>query len=97
VCEHFLVRQHGFITALTGNIVVMRRETVVKGLRDGQYMATCKERNALAAAMNGHGPVFPQARCIVAKGEAVFDRDGVELWRCNAAYAEVHFKLEPVD
>jgi hypothetical protein len=27
----------------------------------------------------------------------VFDRDGVELWRCNAAYAALHFNLEPID
>jgi hypothetical protein len=25
------------------------------------------------------------------------DQDGKEVWRCNAAYAEVHFKLERID
>jgi hypothetical protein len=68
----------------------------MKALHDGRYKATCKERNALAAAINGHGLVFPEANCTVSKGQAVFDRDGVELWRCNAAYAEVHFKLERI-
>ena len=65
-------------------------------LHDGLYKATCKERNALAAAMNGHVQVFPEARCTVSKGQAVFDRNGMELWRSNAAYAEVHFRLERI-
>lgn len=63
-------------------------------LRDGTYLARCKERNALSAAMNGHSLVHPQARCVVKKGVAVFDRDGKEVWRCNARYAELHFQLE---
>ena len=69
----------------------------MKTLDDGRYKATCKERNALAAAMNGHSLIFPEATCTILKGQAVFDRNGVELWRCNAAYAEVHFKLERLD
>ncbi|SAK98388.1 hypothetical protein AWB76_07522 [Caballeronia temeraria] len=60
-------------------------------------MAFCKERSALAAAVNGHGPVYPQAPCKVAKGMAIFLREGKEVWRCNAGYAEVHFKLERID
>ncbi|GJH14629.1 hypothetical protein IAG25_28180 [Caballeronia sp. EK] len=67
-----------------------------KTLRDGTYQATCKERNALAAAMNGHSAVYPQARCTIAKGWAVFVREGKEVWECNAAYAEANFKLERV-
>nr|WP_084210119.1 hypothetical protein [Ralstonia sp. A12] len=70
---------------------------VVMTLRDGKYLASCKERNALSAAMNGHGAVFPQARCTVAKGLAIFDRDGKEVWRCNSAYAETHFRLERIE
>jgi hypothetical protein len=61
--------------------------------RDGRYTAICKERNALAAAMNGHGPVFPQADCVVRDGEAVFNRDGKRVWRCNVEYAALHFLL----
>lgn len=66
-------------------------------LRDGTYLARCKERSPLSAAMNGHGPVYPQARCTVVKGQAIFDREGRELWRCNAAYAEVHFELDRIE
>ncbi|MCG5076617.1 hypothetical protein L5014_25200 [Paraburkholderia sp. RG36] len=51
----------------------------------------------MSAAINGHGRVFPQARCTVVKGQAIFDRDGRELWRCDAAYAEVHFELERIE
>nr|WP_244104562.1 hypothetical protein [Burkholderia ambifaria] len=65
-------------------------------LRDGIYLAHCKERNSLSAAMNGHGAVYPQARCEVKKGVAIFERDGKEVWQCNAAYAELHFKLEKI-
>lgn len=61
-------------------------------VREGQYNATCKERNALAAAVNGHGSMFPQGRCNITSGQAVFYRDGVEVWRCDA----LHFNLEPV-
>jgi len=62
-------------------------------LKDGIYLARCKERNALSAAMNGHGAVYPEAPCRVKDREAVFERDGKEVWRCNAAYAELHFDL----
>lgn len=68
----------------------------VMALRNGKYLATCKERSALSAAMNGHSAVWPQAHCIVEKGLAMFDRDGKQVWSCNAAYAEVHFKLERI-
>lgn len=66
-------------------------------LRDGKYLASCRERNALSAAMNGHGAVFPQAQCTIVKGTAIFDRNGKEVWRCNVSYAETHFRLEPVE
>ena len=66
-------------------------------LREGKYRASRKERNALAAAVNGHGPVYSEALCRVAKGVAIFLREGKEVWRCNAGYAELHFKLEPID
>nr|WP_232077983.1 hypothetical protein [Burkholderia sp. THE68] len=69
----------------------------VMSLRDGSYLATCKERNALSAAMNGHSAVWPRAQCTVTKGVAVFYRDGKEVWSCNAAYAEVHFKIERIN
>jgi hypothetical protein len=65
-------------------------------LVDGHYMAMCRERNALAAAMNGHGAIYPQAMCEMKGDYAIFCRDGHEIWRCNAAYAEFNVRLEPV-
>ncbi|WP_412530593.1 hypothetical protein [Burkholderia lata] len=38
-------------------------------LADGEYWATCKERNDLAAAMNGHGALFPRVKMVI-KGRA---------------------------
>lgn len=62
----------------------------------GQYLATCKEKSVLSAAMNGHSAVFPQAHCTVARGQAVFKKNGVEVWRCNSTYAAAHFLLTPL-
>jgi hypothetical protein len=50
-------------------------KTRKKKIKDGQYSAMWKERNALAAAMNGHGGVFLEARCMIANGHTVFKRD----------------------
>lgn len=35
-------------------------------------MATCRERNQLSAAANGHLSVFPQARLVIKDGWATF-------------------------
>jgi hypothetical protein len=74
-----------------------KREIEMKALREGRYKASCKERSFLAAVLNGHSLVYPEARCIVAQGRAVFDHNGVEVWQCNAEYAALHFVLEPID
>lgn len=65
--------------------------------REGHYLAACKERSKLSAMVNGHGAVFPQAHCRIANAEAVFTKDGVEVWRCNANYAAFHFLLTALD
>ncbi|MGY2680795.1 hypothetical protein ACVWVZ_000129 [Pseudomonas tolaasii] len=65
--------------------------------QDGKYLALCKERDALAAAFNGHAAVFPHAQCTLLKGLALFERDGKEIWRCNSSYAVMHFKLERIE
>nr|WP_230947916.1 hypothetical protein [Burkholderia territorii] len=65
-------------------------------LLNGRYKATCRERNALAAAMNGHGLVWPSAMMRVVDGIAVFERAGVKVWSCNASYAATHFDIEEV-
>jgi hypothetical protein len=62
---------------------------------DGNYRATCKERTYLSAAMNGHSLIFLSADMTIRDGLAYFYRDGVEVWDCNAAYAEANFKIDP--
>ena len=63
-------------------------------LADGEYWATCRERNALSAAANGHSQVFPKARVVVKDGWATFFRDGEEVWNCNGAYAVANFNMQ---
>ncbi|CAG9187979.1 hypothetical protein SB768_30855 [Burkholderia sp. SIMBA_043] len=48
----------------------------------------------MSAAINGHSAVFPQARMTVAKGWAVFYRNGEEVWTCNARYAAANFNIQ---
>jgi hypothetical protein len=66
-------------------------------LREGKYLASCRERSALSAAVNGHSAVYPSTPCTIAEGVAIFVREGKEVWRCNAAYAEANFRLERKD
>ncbi|WP_332451286.1 hypothetical protein, partial [Burkholderia ubonensis] len=55
-----------------------------EALPNGEYWAMCRERNVISAAANGHSQVFPKARMTVKDGWAFFQRDGVEVWTCNA-------------
>ncbi|MBN3726979.1 hypothetical protein [Burkholderia sp. Ac-20379] len=64
-------------------------------LPDGDYRATCRERNALSAAANGHRPVFPHALMRVEDGWATFYRDDAAIWSCSARYAAANFTIEP--
>ncbi|MCA8050757.1 hypothetical protein [Burkholderia arboris] len=66
-----------------------------KSLQDGKYRAVCREKSALAAAINGHSQIYPEADVELKDGTAIFRRDGKIVWRCNAAYAELHFYIEP--
>lgn len=63
-------------------------------LANGEYWATCRERNNLSAALNGHGDVFPQARMTVKDGWAFFYRNAEEVWNCNARYAAANFIVQ---
>lgn len=61
------------------------------------YKATCREKSALQAAMNGHVAVWSSATVRFENGWAYFERDGREVWSCNEAYARLHFDLVPAD
>ncbi|KVV07367.1 hypothetical protein [Burkholderia ubonensis] len=64
-------------------------------LPDGKYRAVCREKNALAAGINGHSLIYPEAEVELKNGTATFRKDGKIVWSCNAEYAAVHFSLEP--
>lgn len=61
-------------------------------LVDGAYVATAKEKTMLSALLNGHGQVWPQAEMVVSGKTARFFKSGKQVWECNAAYAQLHFK-----
>nr|WP_244097100.1 hypothetical protein [Burkholderia ambifaria] len=63
-------------------------------LPDGEYWATCRERNEISAALNGHSAVFPQARMTVKSGWAYFHRNDEEVWSCNVRYAASNFVIQ---
>ena len=65
-------------------------------LHNGIYLTRYKECNPLSSTMNGHGAVYPEARCKVQDCEAVIDHDRKEVWRCNAIHAELHFDLRKI-
>jgi len=67
----------------------------VKPLRDGTYVARCKEETYLSAAMNGHANVFPEAKLEVKDGWAYFYKGGKQVWSCNPLYAATYFKVQP--
>ncbi|WP_244106630.1 hypothetical protein [Burkholderia anthina] len=75
----------------------LKAEVILKkgALAEGEYVATCRERNPLSAAANGHSLVFPNAHVCVKDGWAYFYRNGVEVWSCNASYAAANFIIEP--
>ncbi|WP_455289614.1 hypothetical protein [Cupriavidus necator] len=67
----------------------------VEPLAAGTYCATCREQTAEAAERNGHGAVYPSARCHSDGKWVAFWRDGDEVWGCNATYAAAHFTFTP--
>lgn len=62
-------------------------------LADGEYVAKCKEKSALSAAVNGHSQIWPEAKVIVKEGNARFYKDGRLVWECNATYAHHNFEV----
>ncbi|MGP0171230.1 hypothetical protein ACSVIJ_05030 [Pseudomonas sp. NCHU5208] len=62
-------------------------------LADGEYIAKCKEKTALSAAVNGHSQVWPEAKVVVKNGTARFYKDGSLVWECNATYAKGNFEV----
>lgn len=74
----------------------MARKKTLAILADGAYLAKCRQPNALSAAMNGHSAVWPEARMIVTGDEAVFYRDGEQVWSCSMLYAANQFDVTTI-
>lgn len=53
---------------------------------------TCKEVTRIAAVVNGHGAIWPEAIAVSDGSRVVFQRDGKEVYTCNATYAAHHFE-----
>lgn len=66
-------------------------------LRDGVYLAKCRQKTALSAGMNGHLSVWPEARMEVKGDEAFFSRNSKVVWSCSMSYAAHHFDVTPIE
>lgn len=64
-------------------------------LAPGTYLATCREATPLAAAVNGHCEVWPEATLVVEGDTAIFYKGGERVWSCNAIYAAHQFDISP--
>lgn len=65
-------------------------------LPPGQYRAVCTETSALAAALNGHRAVWPEA-IAVSDGDWVwFYQEHKAVYSCNAAYAAHNFSCSRI-
>lgn len=66
----------------------------MKPLSPGKYCLSCKETTAIAAAMNGHSAVWPQAQAVSDGKRVVFFKDGKQVYSCNATYAGANFEVK---
>lgn len=66
----------------------------IKSLAPGRYLLACKETSFIAAAANGHSPVWPESEAVSDGSRVVFTRHGKEVFSCNATYAAHHFNVK---
>lgn len=66
----------------------------IKPLSPGRYLLSCKEASFIAAAANGHSPVWPESEAVSDGSRVVFTRQGKEVYSCNATYAAHHFNVK---
>lgn len=64
-------------------------------------IARCREKTKLAAALNGHSAIWPEAEIRFEDdkhliGWAVFYRNGERVWSCNPMYAHANFDIVEV-
>lgn len=68
----------------------------MKPLAPGKYRVVCKEQSVIAAAMNGHSGVWPEAEAVSDGKRVVFYREGKEVFSSNATYAAANFEVTPL-
>lgn len=66
-------------------------------LKDGLYLAKCREKTVISAGLNGHLSIWPEATMRIIGNEAVFFRDGKRVWSCNMLYAANQFDVLAID
>lgn len=75
----------------------MARKRAIHTLPDGKYLAVCRQATLLAAAVNGHSAVWPQAVMVITGDSALFYREGKQVWSCNSLHAANQFDVAPLD
>ncbi|TPQ37065.1 hypothetical protein C2U69_17110 [Cupriavidus pinatubonensis] len=73
----------------------MSMPKTIAPLPSGHYWATPHAPFPLDGA-NGYDEVFPGARCVSDGKWVIFDKNGDEVWACNAMYAAAHFDFAPL-
>lgn len=71
----------------------MAKRNTFKTLKDGVYLARCRESSILAAASNGHSIIWPEARMVIKGDTAYFYHEGKKVWSCNMTYAANNFDV----
>lgn len=66
-------------------------KSLPKPLPKGDYDFRCKERTLVQAAANGHSRVWPAATGTCDGKWVSMQRDGEQIFECNAAYASANF------
>ena len=69
---------------------------LVKSLAKGKYHVRCTEATALAAALNGHGAIWPEAEAVSNGKWVKFFRGDKEVFSCNSAYAAHNFEVKRI-
>lgn len=72
---------------------MQRKRPKIVTLKDGRYIAKCREGSALRAVLNGHSAVWPEAQMVVSGNTARFYKSRQLIWFCNAQYAAHHFDV----
>lgn len=67
-----------------------------KKLKDGTYVAKCKEKTLLSATVNGHSAIWPEAKLVIKDSQAEFFHKGKLVWHCNMLYAANNFDVSAI-